>query len=155
MELLQLKAGIRLLHVTYKGLGPALTDLVAGRIDVMLDNLGTSAPHIERGELKGLGIGAERRTTLFPGLPALSEDVPGLTSTTWFALVAPPRTPDAIVATLYASVSDVLKEPEVRGRFRNLYATPIGDPPATTKAFFDQERTHWRSVITAAGIKLE
>jgi tripartite-type tricarboxylate transporter receptor subunit TctC len=155
MELLQAKTGIRLLHVPYKGLAPALHDVLAGRVDVMLDNLGTSAPHIKNGELKGLGIGTERRSPALPDLPALSEAVPGLVSTTWFALVAPPKTPPRIVTVLYDAVSEVLKQPDVRERFRNLYAAPVGNPPAATEAFFTQERAHWRSVIAAAGLKAE
>jgi tripartite-type tricarboxylate transporter receptor subunit TctC len=155
MELLQAKAGIRLVHVPYKGLAPALRDVLAGRIDVMFDNLGTSAPHIKSGELKAYGIGAERRSPLLPQVPALSEQIPGLVSTAWFALVAPPKTPSNIIAALYEAVSETLKQPDVQERFRDLYATPVGMSPSDTEVFFERERTHWRSIVAAAGVKVE
>jgi tripartite-type tricarboxylate transporter receptor subunit TctC len=155
MELLQAKAGIRLLHVPYKGLAPALRDVLAGRVEIMLDNLGTSAPHIASGELKGLGIGTDARSPLLPDLPTLSETVPGLTSTTWFALVAPPQTSPRIITVLYRAVSEVLRQKDVRQRFHDLYATPVGNSPAETQAFFAHERHRWREVITSAGIKAE
>lgn len=155
MELLQAKTGIRLLHVPYKGLAPALQDVLAGRIDVMLDNLGTSALHIKNGELKGLGVGTEKRTPLLSELPAIAKDVPGFVSTTWFALVAPPNTPSPIVSKVYDAVSDILTQPDVREHLGNLYATPVGGRPAATAAFFANQRSHWRSIIVSAGIKAE
>jgi tripartite-type tricarboxylate transporter receptor subunit TctC len=155
MELMQAKTGIRLVHVPYKGLAPALRDVLAERIDVMFDNLGTSAPHIKSGELKAYGIGTEQRSPLLPQVPPLSEQIPGLVSTAWFALVAPPKTPSNIIAILYDAVSETLKLPDVQKRFRDLYATPVGIPPAATEAFFEQERTHWRSIIATAGVKVE
>ena len=122
MEQLKAMTGIEVVHVPYRGLAPALNDLVAGHVDLMLDNLGTSAPHIKNGSLKGIAIGSERRNPLLPDMPAMSETVPGFVSTTWFAMVAPPKTPAAIADQLFAAVSEVLKLPEVRERLRDLYA---------------------------------
>ena len=155
MEMLKAMTGIKVVNVPYRGLAPALNGLLAGQVDVMFDNLGTSAPHIKSGSLKAIGIGTARRNPLLPQLPALSEDVPGLLSTAWFAMVAPPRTPPAIVDALYEAVSDVLKRPDVRDRFHDLYATPVGDLPADTAAFFIQERNRWHAIVAAAGIKAE
>jgi tripartite-type tricarboxylate transporter receptor subunit TctC len=153
MEQLKTMTGIDIVHVPYRGLAPALNDLVAGHVDLMLDNLGTSAPHIKNGTLKGIALGSERRNPLPPEIPAMSEIVPGFVSTTWFAIVAPPKTPGAIADQLFAAVTEVLKLPEVRSRLRDLYAEPIGDTPAETAAFFTRERARWQKVIEAAGVK--
>lgn len=155
MEQLKAITGIEVVHVPYRGLAPALSDLVAGHVDLMLDNLGTSAPHIKNGSLKGIAIASERRNPLLPDMPAMSETVPGFVSTTWFAMVAPPKTPAATADKLFAAVSDVLKLPEVRERLRDLYATPIGESPAETAAFFTRERARWHKVIETAGVRPE
>jgi tripartite-type tricarboxylate transporter receptor subunit TctC len=153
MEQLKTMTGIDIVHVPYRGLAPALNDLVAGHVDLMLDNLGTSAPHIKNGTLKGIALGSERRNPLLPEIPAMSETVPGFVSTTWFAIVAPPKTPGAIADQLFAAVTEVLKLPEVRSRLRDLYAEPVGDTPAETAAFFTRERARWQKVIEAARVK--
>jgi tripartite-type tricarboxylate transporter receptor subunit TctC len=153
MEQLKTMTGIELVHVPYRGLAPALNDLLAGHVDLMLDNLGTSAPHIKNGGLKGIAIGSERRNALLPEMPAMSDTVPGFTSTTWFAMVAPPKTPDTIADQLFVAVTEVLKLPEVRSRLRDLYAEPIGQTPAETAAFFTRERARWQKVIETAGVK--
>ena len=153
MEQLKAMTGIDIVHVPYRGLGPALSDLVAGHVDLMLDNLGTSAPQIKNGALKGIAVGSERRNPLLPDIPAISETVPGFVSTTWFAMVAPPKTPGAIADKLFAAIAEVFKLPEVRSRLRDLYAEPIGQAPAETAAFFTRERARWRDVIEAAGVK--
>jgi tripartite-type tricarboxylate transporter receptor subunit TctC len=153
MEQLKTMTGIEIVHVPYRGLAPAVSDLVAGHIDLMLDNLGSSAPHIRNGSLKGIAVGSQRRNPLLPEMPTMSETVPGFVSTTWFAIVAPPGTPVAIADKLFAAIAEVLKLPEVRSRLRDLYAEPIGDTPAATAEFFTRERTRWRKVIEAAGVK--
>jgi tripartite-type tricarboxylate transporter receptor subunit TctC len=155
MELLNMMAGTRTVHVQYRGLAPALTDLVAGHIDTMFDNIGTSAPLIAAGRLKGLGFGGERRSPKLPDLPAIAEMFPGFTSVTWFALVAPPKTPAGIASQLSLAINEVLKLPDVVQKFNALHATPVGGSPAETAAFFAQERHRWRSVIVSAGIKPE
>jgi tripartite-type tricarboxylate transporter receptor subunit TctC len=155
MEQITRLAGIQAIHVPYRGLAPALNDLVAGHVDVMIDNLGTSAPQIRQGAIKGLAVGSVARNAQFPDMPTLSESVPGLESRTWFALVAPPRTPHNIIVKLQADVAAVLQLPDVRERLRELYASPIASSPEATGDFFTKERKHWRTVIETAGIKLE
>ena len=153
MEQLKATAGIDIVHVPYRGLAPALSDLVAGHVDIMLDNLGSSAPQIKNGAIKGIAVGSRSRNLLLPELAALSESFPGFVSTTWFAMVAPPTTPSSIADRLYSEVSAVLALPDVRERLRELYATPIGEAPAATAAFFTRERDYWRKLIELAGIK--
>jgi tripartite-type tricarboxylate transporter receptor subunit TctC len=153
MEQLKATAGIDIVHVPYRGLAPALSDLVAGHVDMMLDNLGSSAPQMKSGAIKGIAVGSRSRNPLLPELPALSEFFPDFVSTTWFAMAAPPTTPSSIAGRLYADVSAVLALPDVRERLRDLYATPIGEAPAATSAFFTREREYWRKLIETAGIK--
>lgn len=155
MEMLKAMTGTKIVNVPYKGLTPALNDLLAGRVDVMFDNLGTSAPHIRNGSLKAIGIGTAQRHPLLPQLPALSEDVPGMLSSAWFAMVAPPKTPPAVIDALYAAVSEALKLPDVQGKFAKVYATPVGHSPAETAAFFDRERDRWHLIVVSAGIRAE
>ena len=155
MELLASMSGIALVHVPYKGLPPAVNDVVAGHVDLLFDNLGSSAPLIKSGNLKAIAVGSERRNAFLPDLPSLSEAVPGFLSVTWFAIVAPPRTPAGIAEKLSAAIAGILKTADATNCFRDLYATPIGSSPADTAAFFAQERERWRSVIVLAGIKVE
>ena len=155
MELLASMSGIALVHVPYKGLPPAVNDVVAGHVDLLFDNLGSSAPLIKSGNLKAIAVGSERRNAFLPDLPSLSEAVPGFLSVTWFAIVAPPRTPAGIAEKLSAAIAGILKTADATNCFRDLYATPIGSSPADTAAFFAQERERWRSVIVSAGIKVE
>jgi tripartite-type tricarboxylate transporter receptor subunit TctC len=155
MELLNMTAGTRMTHVPYRGLGAALTDLLAGHIDVMFDNIGTSAPLISGGSLKGLGFGGEKRSPKLPDLPSLAEVYPGFASVTWFAIVAPPKTPPVIASQLSRAINEILQLPDVGKRLDELHATPIGGSPADTAVFFRHEREQWRKVIVSAGIKPE
>ena len=155
MEMLASMSGIALLHVPYKGLPSAVNDVVAGHVDLLFDNLGSSAPLIKSGNLKAIAVGSERRNAFLPNLPSLSETVPGFLSVTWFAIVAPPGTPAGIAEKLSAAIAGILKTADATNCFRDLYATPIGSSPADTAAFFAQERERWRSVIVSAGIKVE
>jgi tripartite-type tricarboxylate transporter receptor subunit TctC len=155
MEMLASMSGIALVHVPYKGLPEAVNDVVAGHVDLLFDNLGSAAPLIKSANLKGIAVGSGARNAYLPDLPSLSEAVPGFLSVTWFAIVAPPRTPAGIGEKLSAAIAGILKTADATNRFRDLYATPIGSSPADTAAFFAQERERWRSVIVSAGIKVE
>ncbi len=155
MELLASMTGIALVHVPYKDLPEAVNDVVGGHVDLLFDNLGSAAPLIKSGNLKAIAVGSERRNAFLPDLPSVSEAVPGFRSVTWFAVVAPPRTPAVIAEKLSAAIAGILKTADVTNRFRDLYATPVGSSPADTAAFFAQERERWRSAIVSAGIKVE
>ena len=155
MELLASMTGIALVHVPYKDLPEAVNDVVGGHVDLLFDNLGSAAALIKNGNLKAIAVGSERRNVFLPDMPSLSEAVPGFRSVTWFAVVAPPRTPAVIAEKLSAAIAEILKTADVTNRFRDLYATPVGSSPADTAAFFAQERERWRSAIVSAGIKVE
>ncbi len=155
MELLASMMGIALVHVPYKDLPEAVNDVGAGHVDLLFDNLGSAAPLIKSGYLKAIAVGSGRRNMFLPDLPSLSEAVPGFRSVTWFAIVAPPGTPAGIAEKLSGAIAGILKTADATNRFRDLYATPVGSPPADTAAFFAQERERWRSVIVSAGIKVK
>jgi tripartite-type tricarboxylate transporter receptor subunit TctC len=146
-EMLNALAGIQTTHVPYKGLGPAVTDMLAGHIDMMFDNLGNSLPHIRSGKLRVLGVAGDTRIAELPDVPAIAETYPGFLSTSWLALVAPPRTPPAIAAKLSLTIAEVLREPDLAKRLRDLSFAPVGSTPPETAAFIKQEAAHWRKAI--------
>jgi tripartite-type tricarboxylate transporter receptor subunit TctC len=154
-EMLKALAGISTTHVPYRGLGLAVTDLLAGHVDMMFDNLGNSLPHIREGKLKALGVAGETRIAELPGVPALAETYPGFLSTSWFAVVAPPRTPQDIAVKLSQSFAEALRLPDVATRLRELSTTPIGSSPAEAVAFVKQEAERWRQAIGSANIRPE
>ena len=154
-EMLSAAAGIRMVHVPYKGLAPALTDLRAGHVDVMIENLSNALPQIRDGKVKALGVGSERRVVHLPDVPALSEFFAGYVATTWFAIVAPPKTPSSIATKLSSAVAETLRLPDVTKKFDDLYVQPVGGSPLESEAFLVRESQRWREVILRAGIRPE
>ena len=154
-EMLKSAAGIDFVHVPYKGLAPAMTDLIAGHVDIMFNNLSNALPQIKDGNLKALGVASDRRIPELPDLPAVAEMFPGFYSTSWFAVVAPPKTPASIAAKLSEAIAEILRQPDVIERFRALSSTPVGTSPVETAAFLRKESERWRQVIVAASIKPE
>lgn len=152
-ELFSTRAGIRLTHVAYKGLVPALTDVLGGHVDVMFSELGTTLPHIKSGKLTALGVGGEVRLAQLPDVPAIAEVLPGFVATTWFAVAAPPGTPAATVAKVAEDIDRVLRLSEVQTRWAGFAATPVGGTPEETARFIRNESERWRQVIAAAGIR--
>lgn len=156
LEMLKAAAGVRITHVPYsKGLGSAMADLLAGRVDMMFVNLSDALPHIRSGALKAIAIGSETSVAELPEVPPLARSFPGFHSTAWYAVVAPPKTPTGITAKLSAAIAETLKAPDIVVKLRDLAVVPIGSSPAETAAFIEAERTRWRNVIISAAIKLD
>jgi tripartite-type tricarboxylate transporter receptor subunit TctC len=156
LEMLKSATGVEIVHVPYsKGLAPALIDLIAGRVDMMFINLADALPRIRSGQLKAIAVASDKRIPELPGVPAMSETVPGFLSTTWFAVVAPPKTPSPIAAKLSTAIAEILQTPDVAARLRDLGAAPVGSSPAETAAFLKAETARWREVILSAGIKAD
>ena len=147
--------GLQIAHIPYKGTAPALTDLLAGQVDMMCDNLGVSLPHVRSGKLKALAVASKQRFPGLPNVPALAETLPGFESIAWFGIVAPPKTGSAIAEKVASGVQEALKLPDVQKRLADLSAEPMGLSPAETAAFMRQEVERWGAVIRAAGVKLE
>jgi len=147
--------GLQITHVPYKGTAPALTDLLAGQVDMMCDNLGVSLPHVRAGKLKALAVASKRRFPGLPEVPALAETLPGFESLAWFGIVAPPRTPAPIVEKIAGGVRDAIRLPDVQKRLADLSAEPMGLTPAETAAFMREEVERWAAVIRTAHVRLE
>jgi tripartite-type tricarboxylate transporter receptor subunit TctC len=154
-ELFQLMAKVKLLHVPYRGTAPALQGLLAGDVDVMFDNLGVSLALVKGGKLKLIAVGTEQRMSTLPDVPTIAETLPGFASSAWFAVVAPPKTPAAIVAKVNADIAAAVRDPEVRKRLADLSADPVGGTVPETAAFMRAEVERWNNVIKAANVKLE
>jgi tripartite-type tricarboxylate transporter receptor subunit TctC len=141
--------------VPYKGLTPALTDLMAGRVDVMFDDLGNSLSYIRGGQVKALGVVSKTRIPELPDVPTIAETYPDFLATSWFAVVAPPKTPPEIADKLSRAIADTLRLPDVAKRLHDLSLTPIGGSPIETATFIKQDAERWRKVILSAGIRIE
>jgi tripartite-type tricarboxylate transporter receptor subunit TctC len=155
VEWLKILSATKMTYVPYKGSAPAVADLVAGHVDLMFDNFGNSLQHIRAGRLRALAIANEQRLAEFPDLPVMAETYPGFVATSWFALLAPPKTPAAILDRLWQAVAEALRMPEVEARMRGIGASPGGSTPAATAAFLRQETERWSKVIAQANIKPE
>ena len=155
VEWLKTLGGVRMTHVPYRGAAPAMTDLLAGHVELMVDNAANVLHHIRDGRLKALAIGAPPRIPELPDVPAMSEIYPVFAAASWFGIAAPPKTPPAIAARLSQAIDEALRMPDIANRLRGLGATPVGSSPDETAAFLRQETERWRKVIVDAGIKLE
>jgi len=155
MEWFKVLSGAPILHVPYKGLAPALSDLLTGHVDMMFDNLGNALHRVESGTLKALAVASEKRLPTLPLVPAIAESFPSFVSDTWFAVVAPPKTPRAIAAKLSAAIGETLRMPDVASRIRDFSAVPLGTSPEESQKFLREDAERWRKVILATGIKLE
>jgi tripartite-type tricarboxylate transporter receptor subunit TctC len=148
-------ADVKFQHVPYRGSAPALTDLVAGSVDLMFDNLGVSLPLVMGGQLKLLGVATPKRMASLPDVPTIAETLPGFESAAWFAIVAPPKTPQAVVDKINADVNEALRQGDIVQRLAQLSAEPIGGTPQATAAYMREEIERWHKVIKAANVKLD
>jgi tripartite-type tricarboxylate transporter receptor subunit TctC len=145
--------GTEMVHVPYKGSSPALADLIAGNVDLMFDNLGSSLAYHQAGKVRILAVAARQRAAALPDMPTLHEaGLTGFDSSTWFALVAPPKTPPDVVARINRDVTEILRREDVRARLTDLGLMPVGDTPAAARGFMVSESQRWADVVTKAGI---
>jgi tripartite-type tricarboxylate transporter receptor subunit TctC len=155
MELLKHMAGIDLLHVPFKGTGPAVTEVVAGRITALFSNMLTGKPLIEGGKLRALAVSGPARVASLPGVPTVSEAVPGYSALQWYGLLAPAGTPQEIVDRLQSDVSKVLRSPDVVERLAQDGAEPVGSTSAEFAALIKSELEKWSRIAKAANIQAE
>ena len=155
-ELFKSQAGVNLLHVPYKGLGPAITDLLGGQIQVVFADVGLVTAHLKAGRLRGLAITSGSRSSMLPDLPTVSESgVPGYVAGTWYGVFAPAGTPGAIVARLSEEVRRALALPEVRAALVAQGVEAAGNSPEQYAVFLREEHAKWGRVIAEAGIRAE
>ena len=151
---LEVRTGIKMLHVPYRGAQPALTDVVAGHVDMFFDTLATAVPLYRANKVKLLGVADLKRAGVVPDVPTLSEaGLPGFRSITWFGLVAPPATPAALAEKINRDVVAVLHGNDVVDMLHKISLEPGAMTPAETAKFFADEATLWTSVIKEAGIE--
>jgi tripartite-type tricarboxylate transporter receptor subunit TctC len=154
-ELFQMMAHVKLQNVPYRGSAPALNDLVAGSVDCMFDNIGVSMQLVKAGKLKLIAVASPQRVASLPDVPAIAETLPGFAAVTWYAIVAPPNTPAAIVDKVNAGVNEALHDPEVQKRLADLSSEPVGGTPQQTAAYFHDDMERWKTVITSAHVTLD
>lgn len=154
-ELFKSLAGIDIVHVPYKGAGPALIDLIGGQVHMLITGYPGASPHIKAGRLRALGATGPKRMIAAPDLPTVSETVKGYDVTSSYGLVLPLRTPKAIVARLHRETAAIVKKPEVREKLIALGFDPEGNTPAEFAAQIKSELAKWAKVIKIANVKVE
>jgi tripartite-type tricarboxylate transporter receptor subunit TctC len=155
-ELFKLMAGVDIVHVPFKGGGPAMIDVVGGHSQVLVSSLVQTGAHIRSGKLKALGVGSAKRSALFPDIPTIAEaGVPGYEMANWWGIVAPTGTPQPIVDKLAKEIGVVLSAPETQKHFAAEGAEVVQKTPAEFAAFIEAELAKWQRVVRDAKIKAE
>ena len=154
-EQFKLMAGIDMVHVAYRGAGNAMTDLIAGQVQLMFDTMAASIPHIRGGKIRALAVTTAQRSSLLPDLPTVADFVPGYEASGPFGLGAPKDTPPAIVEKLNREINAVLADPKVKERLADLGSEPLTGSPAEIGRMLADETEKWAKVIRAANIKVE
>ena len=155
-ELFKTMAGINMVHVPYKGNGPAYTDLIGGQVTVMFPNVSTAMAHVRAGKLRALAVTTKNRTPSAPELPTISEaGVPGYDVSSWYGLLAPAGTPPAVVSKLQTEIAKVLRSPDVSKNLTSQGLDLVGNTPDEFAAIIKSEIVKWAKVAKASGAKAE
>lgn len=151
----QMGGGLNVMHVPYRGGGPATIDVVSGQIPLLWVSLPSVTSFIKSGKLKALAVSTEKRTPVMPDIPAVSETLPGFNVDSWYAVFAPANTPDAVVDRLYSAISQASKEKSVQDSLMAQGAVAVGSTPAELGAIVKQEVAMWKELATKAQIKVD
>jgi len=154
-ELFKMLAGIDMLHIPYRGAAPALTDLLAGQVQVMFASMPAAIQYVRAGNLRALAVTTRTRSDALPDIPAVGEFVPGYEAASWYGIGAPKKTPPEIVERLNKETNAAIVEPKLRARFADLDAEPLSMTSAEFGKFIADETEKWAKVIRGANIKLE
>ena len=154
-ELFKSRAQVFAVHIPYRGSGPMLLDLMAGQIQMAIDNLPSAMPHIRSGKLVALGVTSTTRNAQLPDVPTIASVLPDYAAESWFVLMAPAGTPAAIVNRMSAEVDRILRKPEIVERFRGLGAEPVGGTPEQLGQFIGSETRKWQQVVKDSGAKVD
>ena len=155
-ELFNSMAGVDIMHVPYKGSAPAVTDLMGGQVDIMFDSLSSAKPYVESGKLKALAVTTSKRSSLFPNVPTVAESgMPGYELSGWYAVFVPAKTPRPIVDRLNAVLVKALRQANVRARFAQIGAEPIGSSPEELANTLKTETARWAQVVRARNVKAD
>ena len=154
-ELFKSMAGVDIVHVPYKGAGPALVDVIGGHVPVMFDNLPPSLERIRAGKLRGLAVTTKERAPAIPELPAIAETLPGYETYSWNAFFAPAGAPEPVIQRLHEAAVAAVKDPEVTAKLTDLSATPVGSTPERLAAHVEAELAKWAPIVKASGTRLD
>ncbi|WP_315835647.1 tripartite tricarboxylate transporter substrate binding protein [Bradyrhizobium prioriisuperbiae] len=155
-ELFKRLAGVEIIHVPYQGAGPAIGDLIPGRVDVMFDNVSSIQPHVKSGSVRGLAVTTARRILATPDLPTIAEaGVPGFDVSSWFALYVPAKTPPEIIARINRDSAAALQHASVKPRLEELGSEIVGSTPEALAAHLAAEMDKWGPVIRDAKIRID
>lgn len=147
---------IDMLHVPYKGSGPAVADLLGGQVNYMFDSITSARPHLQSGKLRALAVTTAKRSRALPNVPTLAEaGVTGYDVSPWFAVFAPAGTPKPVITKLHAALTGAMKQADVLARFESIGAEPVGSSPDELAAHLAQESARWSKLIVQRGIKLD
>jgi len=155
-ELLKTMTGIKIVHVPYKGGAAALVDVMAGRVQLMMEGLNSATPHVKAGRVRGLAVTGPQRSPIFPDIPTVAEaGVPGFAMTVWHGMVAPVKTPRAMIKALNAAVNKAITSPEGSRRILALGSEPHPGTPEEFWKLVRSDRTRWDEVIKKASAKID
>jgi tripartite-type tricarboxylate transporter receptor subunit TctC len=152
----KIATGADMLHIPYKGSGPAITDLMGGQVNLMFDSLPSSMPYIKSGRIIAIAVTTKTRTSALPNVPTVAESgVPGFDVSTWYGIWAPAATPPALVHRISADLAAVVRMPEIRARLAELGAEPVGSTPEEFAAYNRTELTKWAKIVKDSGAKVD
>jgi len=155
-EVFAAMAQLKLLHIPYKGSGPAVTDMLGGQVDLMFDSITSARPHIQSGKLLALGVTSARRSSALPEVPTIAEAaMPGYEVSPWFAAFAPAGTPADVVAKLNKALLTAMRQPETLRKLESVGAEPIGSTPQALAEHLNKELARWGALIQERGIRLD
>lgn len=155
-ELFASMAKVDMLHVPYKGSGPAVTDLIGGQVDYMFDSITSAMPHIQAGKLRAIAVTTSKRSSTLPNVPTIAEaGLPGYELSPWFAVYMPAGTPKDIIVKVNGALLDAMKTPATKARFALIGAEPIGSTPEQLASHLDAEMLKWGKIIQARGIRAD
>jgi tripartite-type tricarboxylate transporter receptor subunit TctC len=157
VELLKLRLGLDMVHVPFQGVGPAVKDLLGGRIQLMVAQVPSALPHIKADKLRALGVASAAPLAALPGVPTIAAEagLPGFEAVSWYAVMAPAGTPREVIAKIQSDIAKVLQMADVREKLAGMGAEPSGESPADLAARIKKEYDAWGEVVRKAGIKAD
>jgi len=154
-ELFMAMTGVKLTHVPYRGSAPALTDMIAGQVQVLFDNLPSSIQHVTGGKLRALAVTTDKRSPALPDVPTVAETVPGYEASAWFGMGAPKGTPPEVIAVLNKTINEALADPNIKARLAEMGGMHMGGSPADFGKIIADETEKWRKVVEFAGASVD
>ena len=148
-------AGVKMVHIPYKGSNQSVTDVIGGQVQLTFDSLALGLPYVKAGKLRAVATLGPKRISQLPDVPSVSETLPGYEVTNWFGMVVPAATPRDIIARLHGEILKVLRLPEVRNSLIAQGTEPVGSSPEEFRAFMKSEAAKWARVIKEANIRAD